>query len=269
MFSWYTRKPGSKGSGGTQGPQGSQGVQYSQAQQGEEGSQGEHGSVGTQGFEGPQGSQGSQGPQGEHGSVGTQGSEGPQGNPGPQGSQGPEGIQGAPCAGTMIPFASGLPVTLTTTAGGLSGTSPLIGFGSSANGVPIKEGNINLTGGTGILMNFAFSVPKSCTITDIAAYFSTTRPLSLVDTTITITAQLYQSTTPNNIFTPIPEAVANLVPGISGSTTLGTVSSGVTSGLNVAVAPGTRLLLVFSAKATGASKISNVEGYASGGINVR
>lgn len=260
MFSWYTRKPGSKGSGGAQGPQGSQGVHYSHGEQGEEGPQGVQGPHGPQGEQGPQGLPGPQSPQGE---------PGPQGLPGPQGPQGVQGPEGSPSVGTLIPFASGLPVSLTTNTDGSPGSSPLIGFGNSASGISIRGGNINLTGATGILMNFAFSVPKSSKITDIAAYFSTTRTLSFPGNIITITAQLYQSITPNNIFTPIPEAIVTLLPGISGPNTPGTVCSGVTSDLNVIVAAGTRLLLVFSAKATGAATINSVEGYASGGISIR
>ncbi len=78
-------------------------------------------------------------------------------------------------------------------------------------------------------MNFAFSVPRAGTITSIAAYFSTTLALSLLGTTVTITAQLYSSTTPNNIFTAIPGASVTLAPPLTGVLALGTISNGITT----------------------------------------
>src|SRR5450756_1555097 len=86
---------------------------------------------------------------------------------------------------------------------------------------------IDLTGGAGINTNLAFSVPRSGTITSIAAYFSTTAPLALAGSTITITAQLYSSTTPNNIFSPIAGTTVTLAPALTGVVPVGAVSNGI------------------------------------------
>jgi BclB C-terminal domain-containing protein len=178
------------------------------------------------------------------------------------------GIQ-IPGPGAIIPYASGTPAILTTVLGGLAGTTSLVGFGSSATGVTIIGTTIDLTGAGGTLLNFAFSVPRAGTITSIAAYFSTTAALSLIGSTVTITAQLYSSTTPNNIFTPIPGAVVNLAPPLSGLVSIGTISNGVTTGLAIPVTPETRLLLVFSADVTGGIDIATtVVGYASAGVAI-
>ncbi|WP_339209478.1 exosporium glycoprotein BclB-related protein [Paenibacillus sp. FSL K6-3182] len=150
-------------------------------------------------------------------------------------------------------------------AGPTGATGPA---GSSAIGVSILGGIIDLTGAAGTLLNFAFPVPRNGTITSLAAYFSTTVALSLVDSTVTITAQLYQSTTPNNSFTAVPGAVVTLAPPLTGVLALGTISSGITPGLSIPVTAGTRLLLVFSATATGVSLVNVVAGYASAGLGI-
>jgi BclB C-terminal domain-containing protein len=150
----------------------------------------------------------------------------------------------------------------------LVGTSSLIGFGTAATGVNILTGTIDLTGGPGVLINEAFSVPRDGTITSIAAYFSTTLALTLVGTTVTITAQLYESTTPDNTFTAIPGAVVTLAPPLTGVLAIGTVSSGIATGLSIPVTPETRLLLVFSSTAAGLDLLTTVAGYASAGVNI-
>ncbi|WP_281269281.1 exosporium glycoprotein BclB-related protein, partial [Ammoniphilus oxalaticus] len=172
-------------------------------------------------------------------------------------------------AGAIIPFASGLPTALTTIAGGLAGTTSLVGFGNSAVGVSLLgSGAIDLTGAAGTLLNFAFSVPREGTITSMAAYFSVTAALSLVGSSLTITAQLYRSTTPDNTFTPIPGAAVTLGPALTGLISIGEVSNGVTSGLSIPVSPQDRLLMVFSATASGLALLNTVAGYASAGIDI-
>ncbi|WP_326832668.1 exosporium glycoprotein BclB-related protein [Bacillus nakamurai] len=179
------------------------------------------------------------------------------------------GATGATGSGAIIPYASGLPTALTTISGGLIGTVSLVGFGNSVTGVSVGGGGaIDLTGGGGTLLNFAFSAPRSGTITSIAGYFSTTAALSLVGSTVTITAQLYSSTVPNNTFTPIPGAAVTLSPPLTGILSIGTIINGITTGLNISVTPQTRLLMVFSATATGLSFINTVAGYASAGVTI-
>jgi BclB C-terminal domain-containing protein len=158
---------------------------------------------------------------------------------------------------------------MTTIAGGLAGTTSLLGFGSSATGISLVGGTIDLTGTVlGPIINFAFSVPRDGTITSISAYFSNTVALTLVGTTVTITAQLFSSDTPDNTFTAIPGAVVTLAPPLTGIIGLGAISSGITTGLSIPVTAETRLLLVFSATADGVSLINAVTGYASGGVTI-
>lgn len=169
--------------------------------------------------------------------------------------------------GAIIPFSSGLPVTMTTIAGGLSGNMATIGFGSYGQ-VMSLGGTIDLTGAGGVLANLAFSVPRSGTLTAVSAYFSTSQAMSLVGTTLRVQAQLYASTAPDNIFTSVPGALVSFQP-MSGILSTGTTGSASITGLNIPVSPNTRYLMVFSSTSTGLTLVNTVVGYASAGINIQ
>ncbi|WP_084174582.1 exosporium glycoprotein BclB-related protein [Paenibacillus xylanexedens] len=227
------------------------------------------GLTGVTGTTGLTGVTGTTGLTGVTGTTGLTGVTGATGLTGVTGVTGLTGVTGATGSGAIIPFASGGPAILTTIAGGLVGTTSLIGFGSSATGVSILGGTIDLTGTiVGPLINFAFSVPRDGVITSIAAYFSTTAALALVGSTVTITAQLFSSPTPDNAFTAVPGAVVTLAPPLTGIIALGSISNGITTGLTIPVTAQTRLLLVFSATAAGLTLVNTVVGYASGGVNI-
>ncbi|WMC93546.1 exosporium glycoprotein BclB-related protein [Kineothrix sp. MB12-C1] len=184
---------------------------------------------------------------------------------GATGPEGPEGPAGPPGEGAIIPFASGTPVALATVLGGLLNTSSAIGFGLNLPGISAASGTISLLG----LTNYAFSVPRDGIITSLAAYLSISAGLSLIGSTVTVSAQLFQSTAPNDTFVAVPGAVVNLAPPLTGLISIGDISSGVTSGLNIPVTAGTRLLLVFSANVTaGLDLAATVAGYASAGLGI-
>jgi BclB C-terminal domain-containing protein len=178
------------------------------------------------------------------------------------------GTTGTDGNGSIIPASSGLPISITTIAGGLAGIPGFVGFGNSAPGTSDLGDTIDLTGSPGTLLNFAFSVPRAGTISAVAAFFSTTAALTLVGSTITITARLYSSTTPNNTFSLIDGATVTLAPALTGIVAIGTISNGIATGLSISVSAQDRLLVVFSATAAGLSLINTVEGYASAGITI-
>ncbi|WP_348537402.1 exosporium glycoprotein BclB-related protein [Paenibacillus sp. PastH-2] len=186
--------------------------------------------IGVTGATGVTGAAGLAGATGVTGVTGLAGATGVTGATGLAGATGVTGV-----TGTIIPYASGLPAALTTVLGGLLNTSSLVGFGNSATGVTITGGVIDLTGAAVTLLNFAFSVPRTGTITSLAAYFSTTASVAQVGSTVTITAQLFRSTTPNNTFTAVPDALVTLAPPLTGVVAIGTISSGLTSGLSIPV----------------------------------
>ena len=239
------------------------------------GTPGTPGPIGPPGPPGAPGTPGPIGPPGPPGAPGTPGTPGPIGPPGPPGSPGAAGATGAtgptgPAgSGTIIPFASGRDYTATTLAGGLPGTGVLVGFGNGIDGVNVGSGIVDLTGSPSTTLNFAFSMPRDGTITSISAYFSTTVSQALVGTTITLTGQLYESTTPNNTFTPIPGAMVTLAPAMTGVVASGTISNGITTGLSIPVTAQTRLLFVGSASAAGLSLIDSMPGYWSAGVTIQ
>jgi len=219
------------------------------------------GPTGPTGPIGPTGDTGPIGPTGDTGPIGPTGDTGPIG---PTGDTGPIGPTGDTGPAAIIPFSSGTPVTLTTVLGGVLNTSSGIGFGNNFGGIIITAGAFSAINFT----NMAFSVPRDGTITSIAAFFSTTAALALGLSTVTITAQLFQSTAPDNDFTEVPGALVTLSPSFSGTIAIGTVSSGITTSLSIPVTAETRLLLVFSPTVTGVDIATTILGYASAGLSI-
>ncbi|MEK4107396.1 exosporium glycoprotein BclB-related protein [Paenibacillus sp. FSL R10-2791] len=259
---------GATGTAGATGATGTAGVTGATGSAGVTGATGTAGVTGATGTAGATGATGTAGATGATGSAGVTGATGA-GVTGATGSAGVTGATGAAGAGAIIPYSSGLPVAMTTVLGGLLNTSSAVGFGSSATNISITGGTIDLTGAAGTLLNFAFSVPRTGTLTSMAAYFSATSSVSLVGSTVTITAQLYRSTTPNNTFTAVPGALVTLSPPLTGLIALGTISSGNTTGLSIPVTVGERLLLVFTSTVTaGIDVATTVAGYASAGVTI-
>lgn len=68
--------------------------------------------------------------------------------------------------------------------------------------------------------------------------------------------------------TPVVGAIVNLALALSGVISIGNISNGITTGLNIAVTTQTRLLLVFSATASGVALVNAVVGYARVGLSI-
>ena len=262
---------GATGATGPTGPTGATGEDGATGATGPTGLTGATGEDGATGPTGPTGVTGATGPTGLTGATGEDGATGatgPTGATGATGPTGPTGSTGAAGASAIIPFASGLPVSLTTIAGGLVGTPAFIGFGSSAPGISIIGNTIDLTNPSGTLTNFAFTMPRDGVITSIDVFFSTTAALSLVGSTITIEAKLYESIAPNNTMTVVPGTTVTLTPSLTGVISIGTISKGILTGLNINVPAGTRLMLVLTARASGLSLVNTVAGYVSAGVAI-
>ncbi|WP_304488709.1 exosporium glycoprotein BclB-related protein [Dyadobacter sp. CY261] len=173
-------------------------------------------------------------------------------------------LKAAAAGSTIIPYASGAPIVMTTILGGLVGTTSVVGFGSSAPGISLVGGVIDAT----LLTNFAFVAPRAGTITSLSGFFSNTVGLALIGTSLNIQAQLFSAPVGSNSFSPVPGAVVNLAPALSGILSVGFTASGTTSGLSIPVTAGQRFLLVYSATATGIGLINTVTGYASAGVGI-
>lgn len=174
----------------------------------------------------------------------------------------------SPMGGTIIPYASAVPVTLTTVAGGVVGTVAMVGFGNSVSAIGLTSGAIELVGGTGVNINYGFSLPRNGLIKSISALYSNTAALSLIGSHITVRAQLYKAVAPSNTFTPIPNAYIDLGPTLNGTVALGYTAYGINSSLAIPVDASSRVIMVFSATATGVSLLNTIGGYVSAGVSV-
>lgn len=252
---------GPQGDAGPQGPQGAIGPAGPQGPQGYQGDVGPMGPMGAAGPQGPQGAIGPIGPQGLQGDIGPAGPMGPVGPEGPQGPQGDPGPAGSPGRGAIIPYASGEPVTVTTVAGGMPGTVAVMGFGNSKSGIaPSAINDAN---------SFAFVVPSDGVIASLSASFSNTMAISLVGSTMTLSAEIYKAPTGSDTFSPAPGASVTLAPALTGLVAIGEFSNGTISGLNIPVLAGERLLLVIKAHVSGLSLITSLQGTASAGLEIK
>jgi BclB C-terminal domain-containing protein len=264
-----TGADGAVGATGPAGPSGVDGTNGATGATGDPGAAGATGATGDPGAAGATGATGDPGADGATGATGDPGADGATGATGDPGADGATGATGPAGDGAEIPFASGLPVSMTTELGGVGNKSALIGFGGSTSDISTVGGEIDLTGSPGTLTNFAFSASEDSTITSMSGFFSTTTGQSLVGSTVTVTVQLYRSTTPDNTFTVVPGAVVTLGPPLTGITGLGTISDGDASGLSIPVTQGTRLLFVATSTVTGGIDVNTtVSGYVSGGVTL-
>lgn len=220
------------------------------------------GPVGPRGPIGPQGIQGQTGPIGPTGPTGPIGPIGPQGSIGPIGPQGPQGLPGLDGAGTIIPYASGGPVSLTSLINGDPGLPALIGFGESIP-LPILGPSINLQG----LRDLTFIAPRDGVIKELSVFFSTALGLALVGSNINIVAQLYSSNPASNSLTLMPGSTVNLTPTLTGIISIGDTASANAS-LNIPVDAGTRIALVLSIFISGTPIVSSLTGTVSGGLSI-
>jgi BclB C-terminal domain-containing protein len=155
---------------------------------------------------------------------------------------------------------------MTSTPNGLPNTGSALGFGSSLTGINVTTGIIDDTFLSG---TYAFSMPDEGTITSIAAYFSSTTSLLLDGSTITITAEIYTSSTPNNDFTAVPGGIVTLSPALTGALSPGIISNGIATGLSIPVTAQTRVLVAFSINVSGLPNVYTVTGFANAGIKIQ
>lgn len=231
---------------------------------GQTGATGPTGVTGTTGATGPTGATGSTGATGATGPAGTAGATGATGATGVSGATGPTGATGiTPEMNTIVPFSSGGPITLTTNDVGVNGVPSFIGFGAAAAGNVSLEPTIDMS----TIDMFSFIMPRDGVIKSIAAYFTTTIPNDLTNTTVTISARLYKAES-DNTFSEIPGTTVTLSPALTGDVEIGNISKGLIDNLSIPVSAGTRLLLVFSASAVGERYQNSLIGLASGGIGI-
>ena len=195
------------------------------------------------------------------------GRRGKRGKRGKRGHTGPAGDTGSAGAGAIIPFASGTPDVLAHVIGGLEDTGAVIAFGASSSSVDVSGSTIDLSGGVGIALNMAFSMPRAGMLTQLSAFFSSVAAVTIPGgSTAEVVVQIYRSTTPNNIFTAVPGASVTL-PFPAGLVSIGTFESGNAT-FSVPVLAGDRLLLVARLTVTGTDIVTALTGYVSAGLSI-
>lgn len=197
------------------------------------------------------------------------GDTGPQGIPGTAvntGATGSVGPTGAVSAGAIIPFASGLPISLTATFTGLADLGAVIGFGSSFDGISVGGGSVSLVGAPGSALDMAWSAPRSGTLSSIAASYSNVLALNLLSNSATVNVTLYSAVAGSNTFTPLAATVSMV---LTGNLVLGTTSSGLTFPLAIPVVAGSRYLCVASVTTAGPTTPTTLNGYISAGVNIQ
>ncbi len=241
------------------------------ALEGADGATGADGANGVTGPTGADGANGATGPTGDPGTAGAAGATGPTGADGVAGATGVTGPTGATGStgpaggGAILSSSSGEPAVATTIAGGLSGTVtvlPLSGS-TSEDGVSLVGGTIDLAGVTA-----GQPVARDGTITSIAGFSSLTVAQNLVGTTVTQTISVYQSTTPDNVYTQIPGTEVILSPPLTGVVPIGTIANGMLTGLSIPVTAGTNLIVVYSATAAGVTLINVITADVSASVNI-
>jgi len=242
--------PGAAGATGAAGAHGLQGVTGAVGATGATGATGPTGADGPAGADGTAGAVGATGAAGATGATGARGDAGATGATGPQGAAGPTGAAGAagtPGGGAMFTSSTITPGVLTTVLGGALNTVtvlPLSGAGSVSGVTPIG-GALDLTGGPGIPTITGQPLPRAGTITSVSAFMSTTVALALVGSSLGVTVSVYRADAGSNVYAPISGATVTLSPPLTGVVALGTTATGTTTGLNIPVAAGDKLIVVF------------------------
>ncbi|WP_283095493.1 exosporium glycoprotein BclB-related protein [Nocardioides alcanivorans] len=280
VLKWKKKRTGKRAAAGTVGPAGAPGRDGRDGVDGIDGIDGAIGPMGPAGPAGPvgpAGSDGLNGVDGANGVDGTVGPEGPQGPPGPAGAEGAVGPAGPPGpqgpagtgTGTVLASSSGLPGSLTTVVGGLTGTVtvlPLSGSDSLSGVTPVGP-LIDLTPMPG-QRSMLQLIPSDTTLKSITARFSTTTAMSLIGTTLHVRAQLYTSSGGDNVLSPVPGSTCTMAPSLTGVVAIGTVGQCTVTGLNIPITAGTTAALVFSAESTGVTLVNTLNAQMSGSIQL-
>lgn len=213
------------------------------------------------------------GERGERGERGKRGKRGRDGHDG-QGATGPTGANGAAgSSSTIIPFASGPPVELTTLSEGGLGTGAVIGF-CDANANVVITNPLNLldpVGGVVIVpFNMAFSMPRDGTLVQLSAYFSLANALDLSafpGSQVDIRVEVWSSPTPNDSFTPTGLGLE--LPFTGGVLlNIGTFGSNTSGPVAIPVANQERILLLAVVSTTGIDEVITFEGFLSAGLAI-
>jgi BclB C-terminal domain-containing protein len=101
-------------------------------------------------------------------------------------------------------------------------------------------------------------IPRAETITGISFQGSSTTVLSLIGTTLTVTAQLYEAAPNTTVFSAVAGASCTAAPALTGILITGTQFNCLTSGLSIPVPAQEQLIEVVSLTATGLTLVNTL-----------
>ena len=162
-------------------------------------------------------------------------------------------------------FASGNPITMSTTEEGLPGRPSFIGFGASGQPAWPLTPTIEVEKLMGSVSGFCFTIPFPIEINSLIAFMNVFPLPAGTVSTVTIKAQLYEAGETSKIFSPIEETLITLTPSITAETLTGTMLRGEVRA-NRTVEKNKRLMLVFSATADQPELIHTIWGYVSASL---
>jgi hypothetical protein len=184
------------------------------------------------------------------------------------GPAGATGATGATGSGAVF-LSSGSVATATTIAGGLVGTGPVFPISGTAL-VAVPNATLTLAsldlGSSSTLLSVAQTFPKTITLTKINGTFDTTAALSLIGSSVTLTATVYTGVSGSNVLTPPVGTLTCSPPAYTGILAIGDVRTCTGSG-SVTVNAGGRAVIVVSATASGVSLINTLVFGASFGLS--
>jgi BclB C-terminal domain-containing protein len=159
--------------------------------------------------------------------------------------------------------------TTTTVIGGAGNTVavlPISGAGSVSN-VSIAGGTIDATNSA--IAGLAQPITGDHTLTSLDGYFTNTSAMSLVGSTLQLRVELWTSSTPDNVFTPVPGASCTLAPALTGVIAIGIVTNCATTGLSIPITNQTQAILVVRSNVVaGLDTTSTLNGYWSAGLTL-
>ena len=270
-----TGEGGATGTTGAAGPTGVQGIQGVTGPAGVTGATGLAGPTGAQGIQGATGPTGAAGPtgaQGIQGATGTAGLAGPAGTTGAAGATGATGAAGTAGLGlllTGVGNGSTNPGQLTTVAGGLTGHViglPLSGFVSAPVSGTIVSGNFTLSDNStfgGLIQ----TLPVAVTFNKMSAILTTETAMSLVGSTLSITAQLYKYPAGGPAATAVAGTTCTFAPALTGIVGIGATSTCSLSAMGASFAAGDAGMVVVSMTAAGLNLIDTLNVDVSVGIS--
>lgn len=143
----------------------------------------------------------------------------------------------------------------------------MIGYGNSFFNFEYSGGTVDISDeNSGQSYCYAWSAPRNTTLRAISAFINLTSTLTLAaGVSLTVVAEVFISTVPNNLFSGAPGATVQLT--FTGVNPHDTFKYGTTSGLNIAIPVGTRVLVMFYATIKGSTRRMNITTYAAGGLD--